>query len=197
MNFLPMLALAAAAAAPIPTTNATLTGSRLADPALLAALRGTELGSRLGAVDLLADRRDPATIPFLAALALREDEPAVLRGAAAAALGATGHPIAGRYLIAMLSDASIQVRCAAAESLAGIRGPEVVEALQRAAMTDPSREARAAAAQALGALGTPVAASALEVVTTDTDDAVRLVTERGLALTPLRDPRAHALPDER
>jgi hypothetical protein len=194
MTLLPTLALSLLCAAPIPARPAAQPAP-LADAVLLAALRGESLEARLTAIDALADRRAAATIPYLAALALRRDEPPVLRSAAAAALGASGHPVAGRYLSVLLSDPSIEVRCAAAESLAGL-GAASVEELQRVAMTDPNREVRASAAQALGAIATPRAASALEIVTTDVDAAVQIVTAHGLQKTPLRDPHAQAFLDE-
>ncbi|MFC8345972.1 fumarate reductase/succinate dehydrogenase flavoprotein subunit [Streptomyces sp. NPDC057280] len=123
--------------------------------------------------------RPDAVLPALATLTADAD--ALVRGAAYAALGATGcpGPLAERAVSA-LADATWQVRSGAATALSGAEAETAVPALAKA-LADPNADVRKAAVLALTRhTATEGARAALATATADSDADVRAYASRAL-----------------
>lgn len=138
--------------------------SAISDPVsvkLYAAQDWTVRGVALNAVDFAGQTKDAHFFEDLSKVFLADDDP-VLRGRAAKALGALGHPGAVEPLCqTLLTDEQDNVRQASAEALGELGHIEAAEALCQALMTDEENDVREAAAQSLGKLAGQTAVSGL------------------------------------
>jgi HEAT repeat protein len=115
------------------------------------------------------------------AMALTSDSDALVRAAAAKALGLAGDPTYLPQLLAGLEDRSPVVRRDAAWALDRVPGDSAVGPLIRHATTDPSADVRAACCCALGHYSLPQADATLVRAMSDVDLNVRRRARAALA----------------
>ncbi len=118
--------------------------------ALQAGLRAPGSLTRMAAVRNASRPRGVQSVPYLAALMLRLDEPVSLRATAALGLGRIGDGIAINALVEALHDPAPEVRYAAALSLGRMPADGVATRLERVLLEDPAWQPRYAAAISLG-----------------------------------------------
>ena len=124
-------------------------------------LRSASLPERLSAVRAAARPGAAESIPHLAGVLLRLDEPARLRAAAALGLGRVGGRLAERPLAEALRDPSPEVRYAAALALGSLDLDGTATRLERVLRSDSDWRPRYGAAIGLGRLGRTFAAPSL------------------------------------
>jgi HEAT repeat protein len=118
--------------------------------ALTRLLRDADPALRIGAARRLVELATPALIPALTA-AVTDDPHFMVRAAAAAALGSTGHPTALAGLRRAQADTIWGVRVSANYALGALGGPDAAAALLEATR-DPVHQVRLSAVEALDAM---------------------------------------------
>ena len=116
--------------------------SGIAVPALMAALKDSDVQVRRAAAQALANHEDPRAVPAL--IDALKDSDAEVRATSAMALGQLEDKRAGAPLVALLKDGNVEVRRAALYALQGIEAEVPVEAIV-AALGDADDEMRQAA----------------------------------------------------
>ncbi|MGH7702951.1 MAG: HEAT repeat domain-containing protein [Gemmatimonadales bacterium] len=153
-------------------------------PALIAALKDTDVEVRRAAAQSLGSLEDPRAVPGL--IEALGDADAGVRGHAAEALGSMQDPRAREGLTGLLKDSNADVREAAVGALAELEDPKPAPFIT--ALWDSSPGVRRQAAAALGDLHDAGAVDPLIQGLKDSDAEVRQHSARGLGA--LEDRRA-------
>jgi hypothetical protein len=124
--------------------------------------------------------RDPRIVKILCAV-LEEDKEALVRAAAAEALGKVGDPSVIPSLVKALGDERYMVRWDAVKALGNLKAESAIPNIERMAKADRHSDVRQAAVNALGKIGGKEAIGPLIDIVGDKDESIAYSASQNLA----------------